>query len=248
MGRWQSSNGSSGFRVTIEENMDSRLRAPQDEELDLSPPPALTEGLFRSLVGNLRDRFAPEKLPPLVLTSRAVDVGVLLGDRIAAPWFRTIFRNISDVVSPEELPPLELESVPVDVGELIGDELRHGWWTSLLRNLADRVAPERLPALHLSSAPVHPLEASTEVFTPLWSTLIEGRKVYDPAKARDTRPGGFNLGDGEVTAEVAPEVPIEVRVVTEQMQKDIRRGHIREALWVSCAVAEVAFLVIYFLR
>ena len=228
--------------------MDSRLKAPQDEELDLSPPPSLTDGLFRSLVGNFRDRFVPEKLPPLALTSRPVDVGMLLGDRIAQPWFKTVFRNIGDVISPEELPPLQLESTPVDVGELIGDELQHGWWTSLLRNLADRVAPERLPALHLSSAPVHPIEASTELFTPLWSMLIEGPKIYDAAEQRDARPGSFHLGNGEVTAESEPEIPLEVRLVTEQMRKDIRRGHIREALWVSCAVAEVAFLLIYFMR
>jgi hypothetical protein len=228
--------------------MDPRLKALPGEEFDLSSPPGLTDGLFRSLVGNFRDRFAPEKLPPLVLTSRPVDVGLPLGDRIAAPWFKTIFRNISDVVSPEELPPLQLESVPVDVGELIGDELQHGWWTSLLRNLADTVAPERLPVLHLSSAPVHPIEASTEVFTPLWSTLIEGRKIYDPVKPRDLRPGVFNLANDVGTEQIAPEVPSEVRLVTEQMKKDIRRGHIREALWVSCAVAEVAFLVIYFMR
>ncbi|MGZ4815608.1 MAG: hypothetical protein ACXVZV_09380 [Terriglobales bacterium] len=228
--------------------MDARLKAPQDEELDLAPPPGLTDGLFRSLVGNFRDRFVPEKLPPLSLTSRPVDVGMLLGDRIAQPWFKTVFRNISDVVSPEELPPLQLESVPIDVGELIGDELQHGWWTSLLRNLADRVAPERLPALHLSSAPVHPVEASTELFTPLWSTLTDGRKIYDRTAPRDSRPGVFNVDNGEVTAEVEAEIPPEVRLVTEQMRKDIRRGHIREALWISCAVAEVAFLVIYFMR
>jgi len=228
--------------------MDARLKAPPDEELDLSPPPGLTDGLFRSLMGNLRDRFAPEQLPPLVLTSRPVDVGMLLGDRIASPWFKTIFRNISDVVSPEELPPLQLESVPIDVGELIGDELRHGWWTSLLRNLADRVAPERLPTLHLTSTPVHPIEASTELFTPLWSMLIEGRKVYDAARPRDTRPGVFALGNGSGTVEAPPAIPLEIRLVTQQMKKDIRRGHIREALWMSCAVAEVAFLVFYFTR
>ncbi|HVZ18187.1 MAG TPA: hypothetical protein VG897_13775, partial [Terriglobales bacterium] len=207
--------------------MDQRLRSAPEEDLDLSPPPGLTDGLFRSLVGNFRDRFFPEKLPPLVLTSRPLDVGLLLGDRISAPWFRTIFRNISDVVSPEDLPPLQLESIPIDVGELIGDDLQHGWWTSLLRNLADRVAPERLPTLHLSSAPVHPIEASTELFTPLWSTLIEGPKIYDPAEPRDSRPGVFNLGNGNVTPEEVPEITLEVRLVTDQMRKDIRRGHIR---------------------
>ncbi len=228
--------------------MVSKLNGSEADELDLSPPPGLTEGLFRSLVGNFRDRFAPEKLPPLVLTSRPVDVGALLGDRISAPWFKTIFRNIGDVVSPEELPPLQLESIPIDVGELIGDELQHGWWTSLLRNLADSVAPERLPAMHLSSAPVHPVEASTELFTPLWSHLISGPKIYDPAKPRERRIGGFSLGPDAPGEAAPPPIPFEVRLVTEQMKKDIRRGHIREALWVSCAVAEVAFLVIYFMH
>ena len=131
---------------------------------------------------------------------------------------------------------------------MIGDELRHGWWTSLLRNLADNIAPERLPALHLSSAPVHPQEASTELFTPLWSTLLEGRKIYDPSKPKDTRTGSFNMGPGTAAVEVAAPlvIPLEVRLVTQQMKTDIKRGHIREALWVSCVVTEVAFLVFYF--
>src|SRR5271168_4504568 len=76
--------------------------------LDLLPPAGLTQPLWRSLVGNLRDTFAPEKLPPLQLTSRAVDVGLPLGDRLRLPWFRTVFTNIGDVLSPETLPPLEL--------------------------------------------------------------------------------------------------------------------------------------------
>jgi hypothetical protein len=221
----------------------------RNEDLDFSPPPGLTQGLFRSLVGNFRDRFVPEKLPPLHLTSRPVDVGVLLGDRISAPWFRTIFRNLSDVISPEELAPLELESIPIDVGELIGDQLQHGWWTSLLRNLADRVAPERVPPLQLSSRPVHPIEASTELFTPLWSTLLPGPKVYDLAKPKEASAAGFRLGSSEASVESqVPKLPREVEWVAAQMRKDIRRGHIREALWISCAVAQVAFLVIYFLH
>ena len=218
-----------------------------NDDLDISPPPGLSDGLFRSLVTNFRDRFVPEKLPPLHLTSRPVDVGMLLGDRIAAPWFRTVFRNIGDVVSPEELPPLQLESVPIDVGELIGDELQHGWWTSLLRNLADRVAPERLPVLHLTSAPVEPLEASNELFTPLWSMLISGPKVYDPSKPKDTRIGGFNLGPVGVEEQpIPPMIQREIQWVMEQLKRDIRRGHVREALWVSCAVTQIAFLVFYF--
>src|SRR5580704_18284876 len=118
--------------------------------LDLLPPASLTRPLWRSLVGNLRDTLAPEKLPPLHLTSRPVDVGLALGERLRMPWFRTVFTNIGDVLSPEALPPLELESQPVDVGELITDRLSHFWWGSLLRSLADRVSPEAMPALNLT--------------------------------------------------------------------------------------------------
>src|SRR5216683_225242 len=96
--------------------------------LDLLPPASLTQPLWRSLIGNLRDTFAPEKLPPLQLTSRPVNVGLLLGDRLSLPWFRTVFTNIGDVISPETLPPLELESTSVDVGELITAQLRHFWF------------------------------------------------------------------------------------------------------------------------
>jgi hypothetical protein len=128
--------------------------AQQEILLDLLPPTSLTQPLWRSLVGNLRDTLAPEKLPPLQLTSRPIDVGLALGDRLRLPWFRTVFTNIGDVLSPETLPPLELESRPVDVGELLTDQLGHFWWASLLRNLADRVAPESQPALNLTAKPI----------------------------------------------------------------------------------------------
>src|ERR1700737_5356351 len=98
-----------------------------DIPLDLLPPASLTQPLWRSLVRHLRDPFAPEKLPPLQLTSRPVNVGLLLGERLRLPWFRTVFTNIGDVISPETLPPLELESRPVDVGELIPVKPTHSW-------------------------------------------------------------------------------------------------------------------------
>src|SRR3979411_2954263 len=103
-----------------------------DIPLDLLPPASLTQPLWRSLVGNLRDTFAPEKLAPLQLTSRPVNIGLLLGDRLRLPWFRTVFTNIGDVISPETLPPLELESIPVHAGELITARGHTLWWSSLL--------------------------------------------------------------------------------------------------------------------
>ena len=131
------------------------MEAPEDnQELDLLLPSSVTGPLWKSLLRNLRDRFFPEKLPPLQLTSRPVNTGMLIGDAVSLPWYRTVFTNLGNVINPEVLPPLELESRPMDVGELVSDQMGHMWWTSLLRNLADRVAPERLPPLQLTSAPV----------------------------------------------------------------------------------------------
>src|SRR6266436_7141155 len=142
-----------------------------DIPLDLLPPASLTQPLWRSLVGNLRDTFAPEKLAPLQLTSRPVNVGLLLGERLRLPWFRTVFTNIGDVISPETLPPLELEPIPVDVGELITDQLSHFWFSSLLRNLADRLVPEKLPALELTSKAVANIIPETWILLPAWSEV-----------------------------------------------------------------------------
>ena len=124
-----------------------------NQELDLFLPSSVTGPLWRSLLRNLSDRFFPEKLPPLKLTSRPVNTGMLIGDAVSLPWYRTVFTNLGNVINPKVLPPLELESQPMDVGELVSDQMGHMWWTSLLRNLADRVAPERLPPLQLTSSP-----------------------------------------------------------------------------------------------
>ena len=93
------------------------------------------------------DRYFPEKLPPLQISSRPVNVGMLIGDIVSLPWYRTVFTNLGNVIAPETLPPLELESRPVDVGELISDQMGHLWWTSLLRNLAAECPDDA--AIHL---------------------------------------------------------------------------------------------------
>jgi hypothetical protein len=146
-------------------------------ELDLLLPQSVTRPLWKSLLSNLRDRLFPEKLPPLQLTSRPMNTGMLIGDAVSLPWFRTVFTNLGNVINPENLPPLELESQPVDVGELISDQMGHMWWTSLVRNLADRVAPERLPPLQLTSKPVDTGLKSGEMQLARWSSLITLPKV-----------------------------------------------------------------------
>ncbi len=210
--------------------------------LDLLPPASLTQPLWRSLAGNLRDTFAPEKLPPLELTSRPVNVGLALGERLRLPWFRTVFTNIGDVLSPETLPPLELESRPVDVGELITDQLSHFWWGSLLRNLADRVAPETLPALNLTSKPILDIIPKSWILLPLWSEVVDTPKVFypDKPKAADAaRP--VNLQPVALPAEKREAVVIEPSAA--DLLRDLRRSRIRQRIWVGLATAQILYMV-----
>src|SRR5882762_4371645 len=216
--------------------------SPSDLRIDLLPPASLTQPLWKSLLTNLRDTLAPEKLPALQLTSRPVDVGLALGDRLRLPWFRTVFTNLGDVISPETLPPLELESVPVDVGELITDQLSHFWFSSLLRNLADRLVPEKLPALQLTSKPVANIIPETWILLPAWSEVISTPKVFYPDKPN------------AVDSVARPPVPTPAVVpALEQSRskdptqtgllRDLRRSRIRRRLWIVMATAQAIYLV-----
>ncbi len=213
--------------------------------LDLLPPASLAQPLWRSLAGNLRDTFAPEKLPPLELTSRPANVGLLLGERLRLPWFRTVFTNLGDVISPETLPPLELESQPADVGELLTDRLSHFWWGSLLRNLADRVAPESQPALHLTSKPVLDIIPKSWILLPMWSEVVDTPKVFYPDKPKpadaarpvDPRPVELPPGKREALIEALVKEP-----TTADLLRDIRRSRIRQRIWIGLAAAQVLYM------
>ena len=212
-------------------------------DLDFAPPEELTIPLWRSLVLNVIDQVAPERLPPLQLTSKPVDVGLMLGDLMELPWYRTVFTNIADVVSPEMLPPLQLESSPIDVGELLGDAMDHGWWYSLLGNLRDRMAPVKLPPLELTSEPVKAFEADTWLQIMDWSSLIDGPKVYLRDAPRET---GVYSATHEMMPQpvvVAPAVNPEMLVVEMNFKRDISRSRLRQKIWISLAAAEAAFLV-----
>lgn len=222
---------------------DSDAAVAQEIPLDLLPPTSLTQSLWRSLIGNLRDTLAPEKLPPLQLTSRPIHQGLLLGDRLSLPWFRTVFTNIGDVLSPENLPPLELESHPVEVGELLTDQLSHLWFGSLLRNLADRVAPESQPALQLTAKPITDIIPKSWILLPMWSEVIDGPKIFYPDKPKTpetARPAGPKPAA----------LPLEMRKATTEeltaadLVRDIRRSKIRQRIWVGLAAAQVAYLIV----
>jgi len=214
---------------------------PAEIRLELLPPASLTQPLWRSLAANLRDTFAPEKLPPLDLTSRPVNVGLALGERLRLPWFRTVFTNIGDVISPEVLPPLELESRPVDVGELITDQLSHFWWGSLLRNLADRVAPETQPALNLTSKPILDILPKSWILLPLWSEVVDTPKVFYPDKpkpAEAVRP--VNLQPVALPPKKLEELVTEP--TTADLLRDLRRSRLRQRIWVGLATAQILYL------
>src|ERR1022692_1756418 len=231
------------YRSNAAEAWDSEPQpgaAQPDIPLDLLPPPSLTQPLWRSLVGNLRDTLAPEKLPPLQLTSRPVNVGLLLGDRLRLPWFRTVFSNIGDVISPEALPPLELESQPVDVGELITDQLSHFWFGSLLRNLADTVAPETQPNLQLTAKPVLDIIPKSWILLPMWSEVVDTPKVFYPDKPKavdEVRPLNVKAA---IAVEPAP-VPV-AELTSADLLRDIRRSRIRQRVWIGLAAGQVAYM------
>ncbi len=211
-------------------------------ELELLLADSWNLPLRKRLLDHLRDTFAPEKLPPLRLTSRPVDVGMLAGDVLSLPWYRTVFTNLGDVVSPEILPPLQLESRPVDVGELIGDQMSHMWWTSLLRSLADAAAPERLPALQLTSAPMDdPSLTAGSMQLPRWSSVISTPKVFYP-----DQPKPAFVPAPRVAAPPPKPDPAEVEfvhVLEADLKRDLRRSIFRQRLWVSLAVLEVLALI-----
>lgn len=222
------------------------------QELDLLLPSSVTGPLWKSLLSNLRDRFFPEKFPPLHLTSRPVNTGMLIGDAVSLPWYRTVFTNLGNVINPEVLPPLELESRPVDVGELISDQMGHMWWSSLLRNLADRVAPERLPELQLTSAPADASLKSGSMLLTRWSSLITLPKVplaerryftALPARTSVARAGtappfaGF-AGIPQALLDGTP-----AHAHPGKLQSALSRSRVREALLISLAALEAVYLV-----
>jgi hypothetical protein len=211
--------------------------------LELAPPESLNLSLWRSLVLNIIDRVAPERLPPLQLTSKPVPVGLMVGDMMEMPWYRTVFTNIADVVSPEVLPPLELTSSPVDVGELMGDAIAHPWWHSLLGNLRDRLSPERLEPLEVTSQPFKPFEANTWLQICDWSSLIDTPKIYLPDAPRPAV--AYSTAGPIVEAVPAAEPEFSQAVLAAQMQfkRDISRSRLRQKIWISLVAAQVAFLV-----
>jgi hypothetical protein len=220
-----------------------------DANLDLSPPEEITRPLWKSLIRNFRDRFLPDNLPPLYLTSRPVNLGMLLGDFLVLPWYRTVFTNLGDVISPETLPPLQLESRPVDVGELIADTMAKPWWSSLLRSLADAVAPEKLPPLEITWELANPITPSDALLLTDWSNVISGPKIFLPDRPKTDAPASTGRPFPEPLPTPDPATVAFVYDLEHEMLRDLRRSRRRERLLIVLFAAEVLFLISgYFLH
>ena len=214
----------------------------ENSEVQLLLADSWNAPLWKRLLDDLKHAIAPEKLPPLHLTSRPVDVGMSEGDRLSLPWYRTIFTNIGDVITPENLPPLEFESRPVDVGELIADQMSHPWWTSLLRNLADKVAPERMPPLELTSKPMDLGGNSDSMQLPRWSSVISTPKVFLPDKPKQEYV--LTLPKPAVTKAKPDAAEVQfIHAVEADLKRDLRRSVFRQRLWVSLAALEILALI-----
>jgi hypothetical protein len=217
------------------------------QELDLAPPAELDRPLWKSFIFNFRDRFLPEHLPPLYLTSRPVNLGMLLGDFLSLPWYRTIFTNLGDVITPETLPPLQLESRPVDVGELIADSMARPWWRSLLRSLADMVAPEKLPPLDITWEPANAIIPSQALLLTSWSNVISGPKIFLP-DAEKAATAGAASGATFVRTHPLPVLPDPATVafvydLERDMLKDLRRSRRRERFLIFIFATEIIVLL-----
>ncbi len=213
-------------------------------DLDISPPEGLTVSLWRSLVLNVIDRVSPERLPPLELTSKPVDVGLLAGDLLELPWYRTVFSNLADVITPETLPPLQLESRPVDVGELLVDDLSHGWWYTLGDNIRDLLAPEKLPPLQLTSRPVAAFGADASLQILDWSTLISGPKEFLPDAPAASAPSPTTFQQAAAQTPVAVPFHPELLATRLRLTRDLGRTRFRRRIWIGLAAAEAVFLLV----
>ena len=226
--------------------------AAENPDLNLLMPPGWNRPLWRRLFDDVRDRVFPEKLAPLQLTSRPVNIGMMVGDVLSLPWYRTVFTNLGNVITPEILPPLELESRPVEVGELLSDQLSQKWWQSLLRSLADRVAPERLPALELTAKPVEMGPPGAVQIVP-WSSLVTlprvpyaERRTVLASPVRTVPVGLASTPQFSKADAISPAVADAtlVHVHHGRLQSALSRSRLRQALLISVAMAEATYLVL----
>jgi len=123
---------------------------PNDPNIHLSRlyTAGLEEPWLKVFFRNIREALRPDKRPPLVLTSKPVEVE---GSDLQEAWLKVFFRDIKEAIHPKELPPLELTSKPIAVDS---PDLEEPWLKGFIRNIKEVIHPKKLPPLEVTSQPV----------------------------------------------------------------------------------------------
>jgi hypothetical protein len=95
--------------------------------------------------------------------------------------------------------------------------------------------------------------SSSYLLAPQWSALLDVPKLFYPDKPKDAQPyyPAFNLTPTPAVTQSNVDSSAHrqrVEFLTRQKKRELRFAHFREAVWVSCVVTELAFLVFYFTR
>jgi TonB family protein len=143
---------SQGIVIPVSTNRATQINEP---ELNLLLPEEIFEiPLWKSLLLATRAALFPQKRSPLLLTSKPVDTGELLGDILEHPWYRLIFTNLRDGLFSAKQPPLQLTSKPVEGQNELFDALALPWYSSIAGNVRGTLFPRKLPPLELTSKPM----------------------------------------------------------------------------------------------
>ena len=119
----------------------------------LLPEEIFETPLWKSLLNSTRAALFPESQSPLVLTSKPIEIGELLGDRLERLWYESIITNLRDGLFPPKQPPLRLTSKPVEGQNELYDVLALPWYKSIFGNIRQTLFPKKLPPLVLTSKP-----------------------------------------------------------------------------------------------
>ena len=143
------------------EQVKPQSKPKSEPELDLLlRNSTLEEPVWKSLVQNLKDLLFPQKLPPLVLTSKPVAKSAETDLMNEEPLWKSLFTNLKEMLFPEKQPPLVLTSRPGTEKDpelemlLPKSDVEEPLWRSLIQNAKDLFFPKKQPPLVLTSKPI----------------------------------------------------------------------------------------------
>jgi protein TonB len=140
--------------IVIPMRTESRSQADEPELNLLLPEQVFETPLWKSLLHGTRAALFPEKQLPLLLTSKPLDIGELLGDSLERAWYLLIFTNLRDGLFPSKQPPLHVTSKPVEGQNELYDALALPWYQSIIDNVRETLYARKLPPLELISKPM----------------------------------------------------------------------------------------------